>query len=101
MRRTTVFLEPGLLASLFNAWDLWTKIHDGRLSIVTARSSSARTSGQAGDTQILKHYTSSNMHVCTTHRIIDAEGTILHWDESNLNVAGLTLVKRPRGYQPA
>ena len=95
-RSTTVLLEGELLAALFEAWDLWSKIRDGRLSSaeVVHKEAPSKTH-RGGASQILKHSTSTEVHVCTTHRIIDPEGTVRHWDEADVKVSGLTLAKRP------
>ena len=42
---------------------------------------------------MLLHRDGDGRHVCTTHRIVLADGTYAHWDESDVHLEEETLVK--------
>jgi hypothetical protein len=83
------------LKELFAEMQLWTQIEDGTLTtlIISVRpATNPRYLG--GASQILIHHDASNRHVCTTHRIVDADGlTVLHWDELDVKLATETVTK--------
>jgi hypothetical protein len=47
---------------------------------------------------MLVHHDSAGRHVCTTHRIVASDGTVLHWDESDLKTATETIAKAHGSY---
>ena len=82
-------VSPIELQQLFNRLDFWTQIQEGTLTTeVVPRSlvpaSNPRYAG--GTSQHLIHRNSAGQHVCTTHRILAQDGSVLHWDESDVHL---------------
>jgi hypothetical protein len=46
-----------------------------------------------GTSQMLIHRNAAGQHICTTHRIIAVDGTILHWDEADIQLPTEIIVK--------
>ncbi|MBI4310510.1 MAG: hypothetical protein HY681_01905 [Chloroflexi bacterium] len=76
-RKPTAHVQHELLESIFDEFELWEKIADGRLlSEVVALDPSRAWPGATS--RIIKHYLPSGKHIATTHLITDARGTVLH-----------------------
>ena len=97
MPRLPVRIVTGVaLKQLFNRSQLWYDIFDGTLtSEPVPRSQRPATNPRyvGGTSQMLIHRDSTGRHVCTTHRVVAVDGTILHWDESDIKLPTETLVK--------
>ena len=76
MRRSSELLE-----SLFEEFDLWEKIRDGRLlsSPLLGKDLLSRNWPDALS-RIVKHSLPNGKHIATTHRVEDANGDILRED---------------------
>ena len=73
---------------LFRKKQIWKRIYSGKLREKVIASD--RSSAIPGATsQIVKHSTKNRRHVATTHRIIDRNGKILHWDAKDIRVRGI------------
>ena len=83
------------LQALFGEMTLWSQIEDGTLSTIVVSSRPATNPHYAGGTsQMLIHRDITDRQVCTTHRILAADGvTVLHWDESDVKLDTETVAK--------
>lgn len=82
------------LRRLFEELHLWAQIRDGRLSTTVLFKRTVPSKSFPGAfSQILVHHDSQRIHRCTTHRIIDADGNVLHWDEADIKLEGGTITK--------
>ena len=81
-----------VLNIVFEDFDLWAKIHDGRLhsTILVRKDISSHHYGGAVS-RIVKHTLPNGTHVCTTHRIEDLQGNILHEDAKDILFGDLVL----------
>jgi hypothetical protein len=83
------------LQELFVGLGLWQQIQDGTLTTHVAAAVPATNPRYGGGTsQMLIHRDHSGRHVCTTHRIVDRDGSVLHWDTADVHLPSETLVKR-------
>ena len=88
------------LQQFFNELELWSQIHHGTLtSDVITESPATNPRYGGGISQMLVHRDDGGRHVCTTHRIIDASGNVLHWDEADVKLSTETVAKAHQ--QPA
>ena len=80
---------------LFDDYDLWAKIRDGRLlsTIVVVRDAMSHHYPNALS-RIVKHSFPNGTHVCTSHRIEDQEGAILHEDAKDIHFSDLVLWRK-------
>ena len=81
------------LTDEFNRQGLWQQIYHRRLveQIAAERVTADPPGGRA---QIVKHY-AGKRHVATTHRVVDAHGRVVHWDEKDCILPdGTKLVRR-------
>ena len=92
--KPTVKVSPEVLAVVFEDFNLWAKIEDGRLlsTIVSAKDSPARHYPDA-TSRIVKHLIPRGRHIATTHRIEDSNGNILHQDAKDFHFPGLILTR--------
>ena len=82
------------LKQLFDDLELWWQIFDGTLTTLVVATTPATNPHYGGATsQMLIHRDQLGNHRCTTHRIITADGTILHWDESDVKLVNATVAK--------
>jgi hypothetical protein len=82
------------LHALFEQHELWEQIRSGALSTTVVSSTRARNPRYSGGTSdILVHHDAFGRHICTTHRIIDGEGNVLHWDEEDVKFETETVAK--------
>ena len=65
----------------FNRQGLWPRIYARELREVVV-AERATTEPVGGRTQIVKHY-DGKVHMATTHRVVDRDGRVLHWDEKD------------------
>ena len=93
-RANTRMLPPSYLKEIFHQLGLWDLIHNGMLdSMVIPRKTVSSRAYPNARSQIVVHHTAEGVHICTTHRIVDDNGLVLHWDEADLKEYGLTLGK--------
>lgn len=78
------------LESMFNKYDIWSKIKNGHLKSETLPSVPAKAFDDATSV-IIKHFDTNGKHIATTHCIRDCKGSILHWDAKDLLVNGTKL----------
>lgn len=92
--KATVTVSREVLAVVFEDFDLWAKIRDGRLVsiIVTAKDSPSHHYPNALS-RIVKHFIPGGRHVATTHRIENSEGDILHEDAKDFHFRNLILTR--------
>jgi hypothetical protein len=57
----------------------------------STRARNPRYSG--GTSDVLVPHDAFGRHVCTTHRITDPEGNVLHWDEEDVKLETETVAK--------
>ena len=101
VRATTVIVTLQELSDLFGSLSLWEKIQGSVLSTFEAGKKAAPSKSYPGATsQILKHFNSLGAQACTTHRIIDPTGQILHWDEVDIKAGDVTITKPALPSQP-
>ena len=91
-RIPTAGIERVLLDYLFDEFEIWIKIDDGRLTFeaIAERDAPSRHWPNA-TSRIIKHYIPGGKHIATTHSIIDNEGNILHWDAKDLRLYDIRL----------
>ena len=83
-----------LLVSLFDEFEVWNKIKDGRLSTEPVAEKDAPSWRWPGATsRILKHRLSNGKHVITTHCAVSNSGEILHWDGKDLMMQEVRLYR--------
>jgi hypothetical protein len=88
------FVSTVELSELFERLGLWEQIRAGTLSCTVIWSSRARNPRYAGGTsQIHVHHDTDGNHRCTTHRIIDSGGNVLHWDEKDVHFETETVAR--------
>ena len=92
--KPTVMVSREVLVVIFEDFDLWAKIRDGRLLsiIVTAKDSPSHHYPNARS-RIVKHFIPGGRHVATTHRIEDSDGAILHQDAKDFHFRDLILTR--------
>ena len=80
-RRPTAEISKALLESLFEEFDIWEKIGDGRIlsSPLQGKDLPSRNWPNALS-RIVKHSLPNGKHIATTHRIEAANGDILYED---------------------
>ena len=85
-RKPTAEISLELLESLFQEFDLWAKIADGRLpSSIVAQKDAPSHHYPNGVSRIVKHHFPGGRHIATTHRIEDQQGNILHEDTKDIH----------------
>ncbi len=95
VKPTTALVDREELRQLFDALELWAKIHDGRLDTVEIIGTAAPSKSWPNATShLLKHRNASGGHACTTHRIVDPVEGCVHWDESDIKMGDVTIAKR-------
>ena len=73
-----------VLRKAFQEAGLWGKIRSGQLREWVAPPSRIRPDGSVS--QIVLHFDPVLGHVATTHRVIDARGRVVHWDEKDMTL---------------
>ncbi len=94
-KKSTAQISLEVLDIVFDDFDLWDKIRDGRLrsTIVVARDAVSRHYPGALS-RIVKHSFPDGTHICTTHRIENPQGNILHQDAKDIHFRDLVLWRR-------
>ena len=92
--KSTAKVSREVLVVIFEDFDLWAKIRDGRLLsiIVTAKDSPSHHYPDA-KSRIVKHFIPNGRHLATTHRIENNEGNILHQDAKDFHFRDLILTR--------
>ena len=88
----TIAVSKDELDALFEALDIWPKIHDGRLTseaIVDARLPSWDYPGGVSD--IIRHRNAAGYQVATSHRIMDKAGSVPHWDGKDIHIGDIVI----------
>ena len=84
-----------ILNRLFDEFDIWTKIQDGRLTSECVSPTPSLAWSNA-TSLIIKHFLPDGKHVITTHCIKDnASGKVLHWDAKDIKLGDVRLWKIP------
>lgn len=93
MRRIpTAQISKDILDNLFEEFDLWDKIQDGRILSFPLPSKDLPSRQWPGAlSRIVKHSLPNGKHVATTHRIESADGDILHWDAKDFHMQEVCL----------
>jgi len=77
----TAEISKELLESLFEEFDLWNKIRDGRLNSLALPEKDVPSRRYPNAfSRIVKHSLPNGKHIATTHRIEAANGDIVHED---------------------
>jgi len=92
-RLTTAELSIEILDYLFNEFDIWAMIHDGRLSSeIIPDTPTPSTAWPNATAMILKHFKPNGKHIATTHCVKDNKsGDVLHWDAKDLRLRDVRL----------
>ena len=94
-RIPTAEIDLSLLNILFEEFDLWLKIQDGRLTTEPIPKATVDSTHWPGSfSQIVRHRLPNGKHVATTHRIIALDGTIDHQDAKDILLQGMRLWRR-------
>ena len=102
VRPLTVFVDRDEIKSLFEALDLWDKIKSSQFNITPSTTKPSPSSHwPAGRSIYLKHHNALGLHVCTTHQVIDRDGHVVHWDETDVLVGEVRISKRSSYNPPA
>jgi hypothetical protein len=89
-RIPTVEVNLQVLELVFQDFDLWSKIRDGRLTSKPVYRAPAKTVPY-GTSSIIKHFLPNGKHVATTHCIEAANGQVVHWDAKDFRFRGVCL----------
>ena len=91
-KKPTAQVSRELLDSLFEEFDLWNKIRDGRLtSFPLPRKDVPSRLWPGALSRIVKHNLPSGKHLATTHRVEAPDGTILHEDAKDFHLQEVCL----------
>lgn len=94
-KKQTVEIPLEVLNIVFDDYDLWPKIRDGRLhSTILARKDALSHHYPDAVSRIVKHSFPDGTHVCTTHRIEDPQGNILHEDAKDIHFRDLVIWRK-------
>lgn len=74
-----------LLNYLFDDFDIWAKIRDGRLTSRPIGGTPSRKWPNATSV-IIKHSIPNGKHIATTHCVKDDSGRVFHWDAKDLRL---------------
>jgi len=89
-RIPTAEVPKEVLDYLFDEFDIWAKIHDGRLisEPIDGLPSSTWPNATA---MIIKHFLPDGKHIATTHCVKDDSGHVFHWDTKDLRLHDVRL----------
>ncbi len=92
-RITTAEVPREVLDCLFDEFDIWAKIQDGRLSSEPKPGTPTPSHNwQNATSMIIKHFMPNGKHIATTHCIKDKDsGDVLHWDAKDLRLHDVRL----------
>ena len=91
-RKPSGQIRPEALNIVFDDFDLWPKIRDGRLhSTILVRRDALSHHYPGALSRIVKHSFPDGRHVATTHRIEDMQGNILHEDAKDIHFRDLVI----------
>ena len=91
-RKPTARVSIDLLNVLFDEFDVWDKVRDGRLVGLPLPKKDAPSHHYPGSlSRIVKHSLPNGKHVATTHRIETADGAILHEDAKDFHLQEVCL----------
>lgn len=79
-----------ILNYLFNEYDIWAKISDGRLISKVVGASPSHTWPNA-TSLIIKHFLPNGKHIATTHCVKDTNNNVLHWDAKDFRMNDVRL----------
>ena len=91
-RKPTAQVQIELLENLFEEFDIWNKIRDGRLfSLPLPKKDVPSHHYTNALSRIVKHSLPNGKHIATTHRIEANDGTILHEDAKDFRLQEVCL----------
>ena len=91
-KKPTAEISFEMLEELFQEFDIWAKIRDGRLSsIIIANKDTPAHHYADSVSRIVKHRLPGGRHIATTHRIEDPQGNILHEDAKDFHMQEICL----------
>lgn len=94
MKSTTVMVTEAEIEALFGALALWDKIDSGSLTSTLIPAKTGPSRGYPGArSEYLKHWNEAGGQACTTHRIIDPSGDILHRCAHDVKAGEVTIAK--------
>lgn len=90
-RIPTAEVSIKILNYLFDEFDIWDKVLDGRLSSEILERTPSKAWPKA-TAMIIKHHMSNGKHIATTHCIKDDKnGNVLHWDVKDFKLHDVRL----------
>ena len=91
-KKPTAQVTMELLKALFDEFEIWNKVRDGRLiSLPLPRKDVPSHHYPNALSRIVKHTLPNGKHVATSHRIEMADGTILHEDAKDFHLQEICL----------
>lgn len=84
-RIPTAVVSSEVLNHLFDEFDIWAKIQDGRLTSKPIDGVPSYTWPNA-TSLIIKHFAPNGKHIATTHCVKDDSGHVLHWDAKDFRL---------------
>ena len=91
-RIPTAGVTRELLDSLFDEFNIWGKIDDGRLtSESVAEKDAPSRQWPNAMSRIIKHFMPDGKHIATTHCILNDEGHVFHWDAKDFRMYDVRL----------
>ncbi len=89
-RIPTAAVPKDVLDRLFDEFDIWAKIGDGRL-VTKALDGTPSSTWPEATSYIVKHLLTDGKHVVTTHCVKDDKGNLYHWDVKDMMLGGIRL----------
>ena len=89
-RIPTAGVSSQVLDCLFQEFDVWAKIEDGRLGSTYGKGVPSHSWPNA-TSFIIRHRLPNSKHVVTTHCVKDDSGTVFHWDVKDIRLGDVRL----------
>ena len=90
--KPTARVSIDLLNILFDEFDIWDKVRDGRLvSLPVPRKDAPSHHYPGALSRIVKHSLPNGKHVATSHRIEATDGAVLHEDAKDFHLQEVCL----------
>ena len=91
-RKPSAEISRELLEALFDEFDIWNKVRDGRLLSLPVPRKDAPSHHYPGClSRIVKHSLPNGKHIATSHRIEAMDGAILHEDAKDFHLQEVCL----------
>ena len=91
-RKPSAEISRELLDVLFEEFDIWRKVRDGRLTSFPLVDKDVPSHHYPDAlSRIVKHSLPNGKHVATSHRIEAVDGAILHEDAKDFHLQGVCL----------